>query len=818
MKYGLTTPQPTTISTSKKSRSVLFVLILIGLFLPAVVSAQSGNDLPHIAGIRFTGTVDFPDEVLQNNIRTTPNRRVLGVHGLYWWLGLYRMGESGKLGSRLSRALMNLGEPPSLVDDTMLNADLDQLRIFFEREGYFQSKIEYDVEIKDRYAYITFHIIQGPATVVSRVSYTGLDMLNSPQQEDLMKTSLFPPLEDQPLLDYRPVPQRYREGKLLEERRRLLTLLQNMGYAAVTRDSIRAIVTPTAPDSFAVELQIHPGERFRYGSIQFEVQGPERDTPIREDTLYSEGNSPPFVTSKIEGDQRINTSLLTQSLIIHPGEWYNRSEIQGTKRRLEATGVFSFTDIVSLNPVNQVLPHRITVRTRPRHQFLFSTFVRQINDAIGDVGNELGGGIGLTYENANLFGNGEIFSLNTTGSVAADIGATFLSSTLAEFSATVSLPYLTFPFRQLNSSPNLIQTRTRFTFSYLTARRQDLNLIIRGRAAARIRFELQHTQTLTSLIDLMDLSLSQPDTLRGFESRFLNRVLGTDGTSRVIDPVQRAQIIEDYTQPQINNAIRYTLRSERGNPLRKDEGYSYETSIELGGMLPYFLDRYVFTPGIQEQSIRLFSFTGSESEVNYRQYVRLASSFRRYYRLSNRTVLAMKLIGGWAHPIGKANVVPFTHRFYSGGASSVRGWGLRQLGPGAASFKQLTSNQRETNLLGGDIKLEAGIELRQTVIRERLGADWILATFTDAGNVWFGPRNPGFVSTISGQPTGRFVIQNLLKETGVGWGVGIRSSWAYLVARLDLSVRVYDPANSDAGFLPTGFRNWVGYFRLGHAF
>ncbi len=819
MKFGLITPQQTTISTSRRSRrrSALCLLVLTGLFLPLTAFPQSEVDPPHIAGVRFVGTFDFPDEVLQNQIHTTPNRRFLGFRGWHWWLWLYQVGESGRLGSRLSRGLMTLGEPPSLLDETALNADLDQLRIFFEREGYFQSEIEYRVRINKQHAFVTFDILQGPATVVSHVSYTGLDSLDTPQLENLVQASLFPPLVDQSLLDYKPIPQRFREGMLIEERRRLLALLQNMGYASVTRDSIRAIVTPIAADSFAVELRIHPGKRFRYGSVLFEVKGPERSVPIREDTLYTEGSTPPYITAKIEGDQRIGTSLLRKALILRPGQWYNRSEIQATKRRLEASGVFSFTDIVSLDPINQSLPHRITVRTRPRHQFLFSTFIRQINGAIEDIGDELGGGLGLTYKNANMFGNGEVLSLNATGSATADIGTSFFSSTLAEFSASVSLPYSTFPFHRLNSSPNFLQTRTRFTFSFLTARRQDLNLIIRGRAAARIRFELQHTPTITSLIDLMDLSLSQPDTLRGFEARFLSRVLG-DGTSQVIDPVQRAQILEDYTQPQVNNAIRYTLRSERGNPLRKDEGYSHEVSLEFGGTLPYLLDLYVFTPGTQEQSLNLFSFTGSKSRANYRQYIRFASSFRQYFRLSNRTILATKFIGGWVHPIGKANVAPFTHRFYSGGASSVRGWALRQLGPGAASFRQLTTNQRETNLFGGDIKLEASVELRQTVIQGRLGADWILATFTDAGNVWFGPRNPGFTPTNPGQPTGRFVIENLFRESGVGWGMGIRASWAYLVARMDLAVRIYDPADPETGFFPTGLREWVGYFRLGHAF
>jgi len=780
--------------------------------------AQPSLDAPLVSEIRFTGTYDFSNEVLQNNIRTTRNRRFLGIRGLTWWLWLYRVGESGKLGARLSRAFMTLGEPPSLLNDTMIDSDVDQLRLFFEREGYLQSAITSQINILNHQVVVIFHIIQGPATVVGHISYSGLDSLDTPLLHELVESSLYPPMHNQPLLNYRTMPQRFRETQLIQERRRLLDLLQNMGYATVMRDSIRALITPIAPDTFKVELRVRLGKRFRYGAIHFEVDGPEPAVPIRMDTLSVDTLSSALITSSIQGDRRIKTSLLTKSLHVTPGDWYDWSEIQATKRRLESSGVFMFTDIVRLDAVDEQLPHRIFVRTRPRHQFLLSSFLRQSNDGLGNVTNELGGGLGVTYENANLFGHGEVLSLNSTGSIAADIGRDFLQSTLLEVSAAVRLPYLTFPFRSFNSTDRFIQTRTEFSFNFLTTRREDLNLIIRGRSAARIRFELQHTETLTSIIDLMDLSLSQPDTLRGFENIFLNRVLGSEENSRIIDPVQRAQIIEDYTQPQVNNAIRYTLRSERGNPLRKEDGYSFETSIEVGGTLPYLLDRYVFTPGIQEQSLGLFSFVGSESEANYRQYVRFVSSYRRYSALSSRTVLATKILGGWSHPLGKSTVIPFTHRFYSGGASSVRGWTLRGLGPGAASFRQLTTNQRETNLLGGDIKLEASIELRQTIIRDRMKADWILATFTDAGNVWFGPRNPSFSSMTSGQPSGRFVIQNLFQEVGVGWGIGLRASWAYLVARFDMAIRVYDPADPSGKIFPTGLDNWIGYFRLGHAF
>ena len=52
----------------------------------------------------------------------------------------------------------------------------------------------------------------------------------------------------------------------------------------------------------------------------------------------------------------------------------------------------------------------------------------QRSGVLGGVGNELGAGLGVAYENANLLGSGETFRLSTIGSVAADDDSTFLSS------------------------------------------------------------------------------------------------------------------------------------------------------------------------------------------------------------------------------------------------------------------------------------------------------------------------------------------------------------------------------------------------------
>lgn len=805
---------------------LLFVWMASSLTLQAQpVAADELDDRVRITHVGFEGDLYYPRRQLFQRVRTRANRRLFGVPGLNWWLWLHQAGESGALGRTIGGALQSVGEAPATLDADLLDADVERLRNLYQQEGYRSAVVvaEVDTAASGTRAAITFHIDAGQPTYVRDVKFDGIDVLPPEARQELARASLFRSRRaDWIDIDHFVAQNRlFSESMLAEERRRILSFLRDHGYASVSRDSIRAVVFAERPDSFDVTFEIKPGERYRFGDVHYHVVGPEPAQPVRTDTTHVGSGD---VTVRIAQEGRLEPRLLYQSLQFAPGEWYDQSRLLATKRRLEGSGLFIFSDIVGLGQevergfdVSPVLPHRIDLRTRRRHQIRFETFMLQRSGLVG-AENEIGAGAGFTYENANLFGGGEMFRMRLSGSIAADVDSRLFTSAQTEINTSLTVPYLVRPFGWIDSRLNLYDARTRFSFNLLTARRDNLNLIIRGRGSALFRLEAQHSATVTSWVDLVDLSISNPDTLTGFRATFLDRVIGENGNGEpVLDPLQRAQILEDYTQPQVNNALRYTLRSARVNPLVRDRGYSHEMSVEVGGNLPYLLDRYVFTPGETEGSLPGLPFFGGdrESRLVYRQYVRILADSRNYRPLGSGTVVAGKFIAGLAHPIGDSEVVPFDRRFYAGGGSSIRGWGLRLLGPGGARFGTTDSGEL-TNILGGDVKLEAGVELRRTLIRNLLAADWLSTVFVDAGNVWFGPRNPGFGTGLPQESDGRFRIPDFLTEIGVGSGVGLRLAWDYLIIRLDIAYKVHDPART--GFFPDALRDPTIHFGIGHTF
>ncbi len=798
---------------------------------------------PIVRTVRIEGNQHFSESTLKKQIRTSRNRRILGIPGFTWWRWVYRLGDTDWMWPRLGRALKSGGEPPAYLDSTTVGGDVRRLQVYYKNQGFFEASVTSSIRrsSSENRVRVVFQVEPGPATFVRRVQYDGLNALTPAQRREIgRETELNADWTAEAPLSFRAKDQRYQRSLFLNERRRMLSYLRNEGFAAVSRDSIRAVIDrkTTPAGSLDVTFQVRPGKRYRLGDVHFQITGPEAAQP-RRDTLAvpvdTTGGRRPVVTSHIENESQLGTSLLRRSVQFVPGMVYNHSNVVATKQRLEGAGLFTFTSLTpqfeeaTTTDSTHYLPLRVEARTQQRHRLRMETFGLQRGPEISFVTNEFGIGLGGVYENINALGGGEALRLRASGSVATSRDApTLFTSTQFEGTASLTLPYLIRPFGQFERVFNLTNARTRISLSALTARRNRLRFRIRSRNSARLRLEMDHTSTRTSLVDVLDLSVSNPDTLQRFSEEFLSP--RTEG----LGPVQRAQILEDYTQPQINTAFRYTFQSATANPLRRKQGHIYEVSGEVGNSLPLLFDRFIFAPDTLEYSVPgLTGRTGGglSGNLQYRPYVRGTVDLRRYVSLGQGATVAVKLFGGMAHPTGGPTLVPFDRRFFSGGANSVRGWRLRELGPGnTPSDTSGTEQGTVTSLLGGDIKLETSVELRTPLLRNILAADWVGATFLDVGNVWFGPRNRGFGRDTpennggeASPPTslnrsGRFRGVGALTEVGVGGGVGLRVEWEYLIVRFDLAYRLLDPSPDNRDVFSDGPGGPLLHFGIGHAF
>jgi outer membrane protein insertion porin family/translocation and assembly module TamA len=103
-------------------------------------------------------------------------------------------------------------------------------------------------------------------------------------------------------------------------------------------------------------------------------------------------------------------------------------------------------------------------------------------------------------------------------------------------------------------------------------------------------------------------------------------------------------------------------------------------------------------------------------------YFAVSADGRHYLPFGDRIVLASRLQFGNIRPVGNdPRNVPFSKKYFLGGATSVRGWGRYEVSPLSGSGLPI----------GGNSMLAISEELR-AALRGKLGA----VLFIDAGNVW----------------------------------------------------------------------------------
>src|SRR5438445_2102811 len=103
-------------------------------------------------------------------------------------------------------------------------------------------------------------------------------------------------------------------------------------------------------------------------------------------------------------------------------------------------------------------------------------------------------------------------------------------------------------------------------------------------------------------------------------------------------------------------------------------------------------------------------------------YYAVSADARHYLPFSDQVVLASRVQIGNIRPFGSDKVnVPFSKKYFLGGATSIRGWGRYEVSPLSESGLPI----------GGESMLAVSEELR-AVLRGNFGA----VVFLDAGNVW----------------------------------------------------------------------------------
>lgn len=788
----------------------LFLCLLSLILLPCIGNAQntgrqgegsSDGENEVVRIVRFTGNEHVSNTTLQTLVRTRTNREFLGIPRFTPWYYFHRW--------------FGVGEEPALLDRAVVANDINRIEVYYENLGYFEVSVDTTiVEYSKNRFEVSFLIDEGRASYINTVSFTGLPKFQQEGKlEDFYGQSVF---EGERQNDSTFVfNDNYRAQQLREEQTRIIDFLKNNGYASVSRDSVRALVKEEQnnPQQLDVLFTINPGEIFRFGDVHIDLRGPDEQEAFDDSTMVE---GPPHtepgytIYMRKENSAQSKFSLLTEQIRFTPGNTFDQSAYLQTINSFQNLGNmvidrFGLSEESSLPDYTQTdIPVHFSLQTLPRHSLRMEFF--------GMKRYGFGTGVGANYNNNNLFGRSESFTLGintnfefvperTLSEIAPEDSTGRRTSTGSEIfqsyevRAEYSVPRLNFPFAFLSEADFIESSRTRYTLSYSQSNQLyfDINSDIRF----NLRYEFRHSPRLISFLDLIELDVVDTTPSSQFRQNLINEF--GEGS------IELLRIQQDF-DPQFSSILRYILRSQNTDLIQRDYGYFSEYSIAFAGNVPYTIDRFVVTPGTIEGALPS-PFGISTNELSYSRFIKLSADYRRYIPLSPNTVFALRGFAGIAQPYGGSETIPLNRRFFAGGSNDIRGWNPFRLGPGGISPDEVT-------IPGGEIKLALFKEFRHTIMRNVLGANWMVAWHTDAGNIWYGPENTFRTEeNVELLNDGKFYLDSFYKQIAVGSGFGLRFDWEYIVARFDLTFRVHD---LEEGW----FNNRAAYFSfgIGHSF
>ena len=668
-------------------------------------------------------------------IRQLPNGR---------WFNLWRvpmlpyMISGTDTTKRWNRFMWRVGEAPVIADTLLAEQCRADIQAAVRGLGYLDADVDLEQHHRKRKVRMRYLIHPGTRYKIEDIHFlchdsVVSDIISGHQGESLLK----------PGMDF--------DFNVLDaERSRVNTILQNQGFYKFNRDflryeadTVREEHTGTVSlilDSYRTSADVtpRPHQQYRFGYVEYRFNHDEIS---------------------------LRPSVLERVNYISEGHLYSEQAVQNTYAALGGLDAVLATNInLHPDPLDTlVLNSTVSIATNKPNSL--SAELEGTNSA-----GDLGAAAVLTYSNRNLFRGSEVLSLKLRGAFEAIKGlAGYEDQNYIEYSAEASLrfPDLMLPFVSREFRRRAKAT-SELSIMYDSQDRPEFHRrVVTG--AWRYRWNTRNSR-MRHRIDMLDLNyVFMPWISETFRHDYLD------------DPNSRNAILRyNYENLFIMKWGYNFTYSSRGNGLNGSNygtnAYSVRFNVETSGNLLRGLSALT---GAQRDEEGRFKFLN----IAYAEYAKVDFDFAKSFRVNDRNSLALHFGLGVAIPYGNSNILPYEKRYFSGGANSVRGWSVRELGPG--SFKGHDGRIDFINQTG-DMKLDMNMEYR-THLFWKLDA----AAFVDAGNIWT-------LRNYEEQPGGQFSFDTCWRQIAVGYGLGIRLNFDYFILRLDGGMKAVNPASRDS--------------------
>lgn len=680
---------------------------------------------------------DLKDE-MESLVRPKPNGKILGLRFKLWVYFKTRTNKKKGLRHYLNT---HMGEPPVLISSVDVDKNAQIMKNRLQNESYFLAQAVGDTTSKKQIAKAIYTIQTGPSYHYNQITF--------PNIKDDVDTAVAG-TSPQTLLK---VGDKFNLDIIKAERIRIDARLKEEGFyyfapedllmkydSTVAGHKVNLFVTvkPETPDEATWIYKIRNIYLYPHYTI--------KDTSLKLDSAvkYRWYNV-------IDPANTIKPYVFKNSVLLHPGDIYNRTEHNNSLSRFMQLGPFRFVKnrFEDVTPDSAYLDIYYFLTQQKRKSLQFDIEEHQTSS------NYDGTQLNFNFKNRNMFKGAELYNITFFASRDIQFGKYNAGYNVYQFGVQPSLTWPRFVSPFNFKTDNAFIPKTILSVGYTLIDRTKLynlnSFSFSWGYQWKPSLHKQHT------LDLLDLTY--------VNSANVTKIY-TDSIAKTRNPSLAHVIDKQFTFGPSYSYI-YTNTTET----QKVNTYYYDGKISLSGNLV----------GILSGADTLHGKVSKLFNTPFDQYVKFENEFRFYHKLGKNSKLATRVMFDIGLPYGNSTILPYSQQFFIGGANSLRGFQAHSVGPGTYIIpEELTHG---TNFLpdeSGDIKIEANVEYRAKLFSVVNGA-----LFMDAGNIWNTKSHADL--------PGATFSSHFLNQMAVDWGFGLRFDFTVLLLRTDMGFPVRYP-------------------------
>ena len=665
-------------------------------------------------------------------LKQTPNKKILGFLPFHLWV--YNLSNPTK-NNWINTYLRKIGEPPVIFHNQLVDKSINQIKSYFENNGYFTASIDKEIIYKGSKVNVSYNISTGDSYTINQVQYN-----------TIFNTDIYNLIEEK----HRKYNVRkgdvFTYNNVNNERVEIEKLLQNNGYYKFSKELIYIEADSTKNKNINLKFRLKESnvdsstyQKFYIDDIFIHLNSSSTNNDtIVEDKYF-------FIIEK-EVKRAIKLNTISELINIEKNQKYSQEEVEQTYRNL--SNLLFFKKIVI--EFNETKNNRLYCNIYLDSPIKMYYSIEAETKRSADEGN-LGVSAYFQFGNKNLLKGGE--NLNGKIKLSLENRQTTINNNESIFNTRevfyeigLRVPKLMMPKLIVNKLTSSFQTNTNFIFSLAQIQRPDFSSEI---ITQKLGYNWKSSKNIEHQLNLIELSFSDIGEINSFIENEL-----------IENPYLREQFEDKFI-----SATNYIF-SFNNQKIYKPINHTYiKGKAEFSGnLLSAIAPMLSFKQNEKDQYV---IFNNSFS-----QYVRIDLDVRRYIILTKDNTIVLRGFCGVGYSYDNSEELPIQKQFFSGGVNSIRAWEAFGLGPGSSTDLN--------NYSTGDIKLEFNIEYRFPLYNSLKSA-----FFIDGGNIWSIKNDP--------REGSRFKLNSFASEIAIGIGIGFRYDFDFFVIRIDMATPLRDP-------------------------